>query len=81
MTDNDDTTRKLGEIPDELLVGRRLRELRNASGFSLRVLAGHSGLNVNTLSLMRLENPLLCQHLQHLAKLALPITAFLRKTR
>ena len=81
MTDHDDTTRKLGEIPDELLVGRRLRELRNARGFSLRVLAGHSGLNVNTLSLIETgKSSPSVSTLQHLATaLHVPITAFFAK--
>jgi len=36
----------------EYLVGRKLRELRNKKGLSLRTLADQSGLNVNTLSLI-----------------------------
>jgi transcriptional regulator with XRE-family HTH domain/predicted Fe-Mo cluster-binding NifX family protein len=36
----------------EIVVGRRLRELRIRRGFSLRGLAERSGLNVNTLSLI-----------------------------
>ncbi len=38
--------------PAEVLVGRKLRELRNRNGLSLRVLADRSGLNINTLSLV-----------------------------
>ena len=38
--------------PDEIDVGRRLRELRTNRGLSLRALAEKSGLNVNTLSLI-----------------------------
>lgn len=38
--------------PAELLVGRKLRELRNRKGFSLRALAERSGLNINTLSMI-----------------------------
>jgi len=38
--------------PAEVLVGRKLRELRNRKGLSLRALADRSGLNVNTLSLV-----------------------------
>jgi transcriptional regulator with XRE-family HTH domain/predicted Fe-Mo cluster-binding NifX family protein len=40
------------EISPEILVGRRLRDLRTRQGFSLRALAEKSGLNVNTLSLV-----------------------------
>ena len=36
----------------EVLVGNKLRELRNRQGLSLRALASRSGLNVNTLSLV-----------------------------
>ncbi len=45
-TINDKTT------PAEVLVGRKLRELRNRNGLSLRALADRSGLNINTLSLV-----------------------------
>ncbi|HVP21699.1 MAG TPA: helix-turn-helix domain-containing protein [Anaerolineaceae bacterium] len=38
--------------PAEILVGRKLRELRNKKGLSLRALAERSGLNFNTLSLV-----------------------------
>ena len=38
--------------PAEVLVGRKLRELRTKQGLSLRALAGRSGLNFNTLSLV-----------------------------
>jgi transcriptional regulator with XRE-family HTH domain/predicted Fe-Mo cluster-binding NifX family protein len=38
--------------PAEVLVGRKLRELRNKRGLSLRALAERSGLNFNTLSLV-----------------------------
>ena len=38
----------------ELQVGRKVRELRTLSGFSLRMLAEKSGLNINTLS--KIEN-------------------------
>ncbi len=40
------------ESSTEVLVGRKLRELRTRQGLSLRVLADRSGLNVNTLSLV-----------------------------
>ena len=38
--------------PTEINVGRRLRELRNERGLSIRALAERSGLNVNTLSMI-----------------------------
>ena len=41
-----------GMPPDEINVGRRLRELRAGRGLSMRILAEKSGLNVNTLSLI-----------------------------
>jgi transcriptional regulator with XRE-family HTH domain len=40
------------QTPAEVLVGCKLRELRNRKGLSLRALADRSGLNVNTLSLV-----------------------------
>jgi transcriptional regulator with XRE-family HTH domain/predicted Fe-Mo cluster-binding NifX family protein len=36
----------------EIQVGRKIREIRNRKGFSLRALADRSGLNINTLSLV-----------------------------
>lgn len=41
-----------GQVSPEVLVGRRLRELRTKRRLSLRALAELSGLNVNTLSLI-----------------------------
>jgi transcriptional regulator with XRE-family HTH domain len=38
--------------PTEMLVGMKIRELRNQRGYSLRALAESSGLNINTLSLV-----------------------------
>ena len=62
----------------EELVGRRLRELRTRRGYSLRVLAERSGLNVNTLSLI--ENGKTSPSVGTLQQLALalgvPISAF-----
>jgi transcriptional regulator with XRE-family HTH domain len=40
------------DISTEQMVGRKLRELRNQRGLSLRALAERSGLNINTLSLV-----------------------------
>jgi len=42
----------ISQTPAEKLVGRKLRDLRNNKGLSLRALAELSGLNVNTLSLV-----------------------------
>lgn len=48
----DDTPIQDWQSSAEFLVGRKLRELRNKQGYSLRALAVQSGLNVNTLSLI-----------------------------
>ncbi|HEY9075323.1 MAG TPA: XRE family transcriptional regulator [Anaerolineaceae bacterium] len=40
------------ELSPEMLIGRRLRELRQERNYSLRELAERSQLNINTLSLM-----------------------------
>jgi transcriptional regulator with XRE-family HTH domain/predicted Fe-Mo cluster-binding NifX family protein len=62
----------------EVLVGRKLRELRNRKGFSLRALADRSGLNFNTLSLV--ENGKSSPSVSTLQQLALalevPISTF-----
>ncbi len=62
----------------EVLVGRRLRELRTSQGYSLRALADRSGLNVNTLSLV--ENGKSSPSVSTLQQLALaldvPISTF-----
>lgn len=47
-----DSSNKNNRTPAEVLVGRKLRELRARRGFSLRVLADRSGLNINTLCLV-----------------------------
>ena len=64
--------------PAEVLVGRRLRDLRTKHGFSLRALAERSGLNINTLSLV--ENGKSSPSVSTLQQLALamdiPISAF-----
>ncbi len=64
--------------PAEVLVGRRLRELRTRQGLSLRALAERSGLNVNTLSLV--ENGKSSPSVSTLQQLALalsvPISTF-----
>jgi transcriptional regulator with XRE-family HTH domain/predicted Fe-Mo cluster-binding NifX family protein len=64
--------------PADFLVGKRLKDLRTRRGFSLRVLADHSGLNINTLSLI--ENGKSSPSVSTLQQLALalevPIAAF-----
>lgn len=64
--------------PAEVLVGRKLRELRNRKGLSLRALAERSGLNINTLSLV--ENGKSSPSVSTLQQLALalevPIATF-----
>lgn len=65
-------------IPAEILVGQKLRELRRRQGFSLRALADRSGLNFNTLSLVEngRSSPSVST-LQQLARaLDVPIAAF-----
>jgi transcriptional regulator with XRE-family HTH domain/predicted Fe-Mo cluster-binding NifX family protein len=47
-----DQTNQNNETPAELLVGRKLREMRMRRLLSLRALADRSGLNINTLSLI-----------------------------
>jgi len=73
-----DENKKDLQIPAEVLVGRRLRNLRTRHGFSLRALAVRSGLNVNTLSLV--ENGKSSASVSTLHQLALaldvPISAF-----
>lgn len=64
--------------PAEIIVGRRVRNLRTNRGYSLRVLAERSGLNVNTLSLV--ENGKISPSVSTLQQLALaldtPISTF-----
>jgi transcriptional regulator with XRE-family HTH domain len=68
----------LENLPTELMVGLKIRGLRNQRGFSLRALAERSGLNINTLSLIEngKSSPSVGT-LQQLARaLEVPITAF-----
>jgi transcriptional regulator with XRE-family HTH domain/predicted Fe-Mo cluster-binding NifX family protein len=73
-----DPTKQEKQTPAEVLVGRKLRELRNRQGLSLRALANRSGLNVNTLSLV--ENGKSSPSVSTLQQLALalevPIATF-----
>ena len=59
------------KIPAEVLVGRKLRELRYRQGLSLRILAERSGLNINTLSLI--ENGKTSPSVSTLQQLALAL--------
>jgi quercetin dioxygenase-like cupin family protein/predicted Fe-Mo cluster-binding NifX family protein len=64
----------------EVLVGRKLRELRIQSGFSLRTLAELSGLNVNTLSLVEngKSSPSVGTLQQVALALKVPLSAFFK---
>jgi transcriptional regulator with XRE-family HTH domain/predicted Fe-Mo cluster-binding NifX family protein len=65
-------------LPAEVLVGRRMKDLRTRRGYSLRALAERSGLNINTLSLIEngKSSPSVST-LQQLAQaLEVPISAF-----
>ncbi len=59
-------------------VGRRLRQLREEQGLTIRALAERSGLNVNTLSLIENEktSPSVSTLQQLAVALQVPITAF-----
>ncbi len=69
------------ETPAEVLVGRKLHDLRTRRGYSLRALAERSGLNVNTLSLV--ENGKTSPSVSTLQQLALalevPLSSFFEK--
>ena len=62
----------------EINVGRRLRELRNERGLSIRALAERSGLNVNTLSMIEngKTSPSVSTLQQVATALELPINTF-----
>jgi len=64
--------------PTEINVGRRLRELRNEIGLSIRALAEQSGLNVNTLSMIEngKTSPSVSTLQQVATALKVPINAF-----
>ena len=72
------SSKQKSQTPAEVLVGRKLRDLRNKQGLSLRALADRSGLNVNTLSLV--ENGKSSPSVSTLQQLALalemPIASF-----
>lgn len=73
-----DSADQTPQVTIEVLVGRRLRELRTRRGFSLRALADRSGLNVNTLSLAEnAHSSPSVSTLQQLARaLEVPIASF-----
>lgn len=62
----------------DLLVGKRLKDMRNGRGLSLRILAKRSGLNINTLSLIEngKSSPSVSTLQQLSQALEVPITAF-----
>ena len=68
--------------PAEVLVGRRLKEIRLRRGLSLRALADRSRLNVNTLSLVEngKSSPSVGTLQQMAEALEVPITAFFEST-
>ena len=49
---NDNPMSDPDTLSADLLVGKRLKDLRTERGYSLRILAERSGLNINTLSLI-----------------------------
>lgn len=70
--DNPDT------LSADLLVGKRLKDLRTGRGYSLRLLAERSGLNINTLSLIEngKTSPSVSTLQQLSQALGVPIAAF-----
>ncbi len=64
--------------PVEVLVGRKLRELRSNRGLSLRALADRSGLNINTLSLIEngKTSPSVSTLQQLAVALSIPLSTF-----
>lgn len=73
-----DPTKLETHAPAEVLVGRKLRDLRIKNGLSLRALAESSGLNVNTLSLVEngKSSPSVSTLQQLASALDVPIAAF-----
>lgn len=73
-----DPTRGADQNSTEMMVGKRLRELRVSRGLSLRFLAERSGLNINTLSLIEngRTSPSVGTLQQLAAALSVPITTF-----
>lgn len=70
--------KKQGIVPTELIVGRKLRDLRAGQGLSLRGLADRSGLNINTLSLIEngKSSPSVSTMHQLASALGIPIARF-----
>jgi transcriptional regulator with XRE-family HTH domain len=71
-------TAPASSLEAEIDVGRNLRKLRTEHGLSIRSLAGQSGLNVNTLSLIEncKTSPSVSTLQQLASTLDVPITAF-----
>jgi transcriptional regulator with XRE-family HTH domain/predicted Fe-Mo cluster-binding NifX family protein len=74
----DDNQIHTAEMTPEELLGRRLRSIRINQGYSLRVLAMRSGLNINTLSLVEngKSSPSVSTLQQLSRALNVPITKF-----
>lgn len=73
-----DPVQGTAQIPAEVLVGRKLREIRSSRGLSLRALADRSGLNINTLSLIEngKSSPSVSTLQQLSVALSVPLSAF-----
>jgi transcriptional regulator with XRE-family HTH domain len=71
-------THRIDRMPAEALVGARVREIRTSQGWTLKKLAEHSKLNINTLSMVEKgKTSPSVGTLQQLARaLNVPITAF-----
>jgi transcriptional regulator with XRE-family HTH domain len=69
---------RVEQMPAEALVGAKLREIRTSQGLTLKKLAEHSKLNINTLSMVEKgKTSPSVGTLQQLARaLNIPITAF-----
>ncbi len=75
---NDNSISTPESLPADLLVGKRLKDLRTERGYSLRILAERSGLNINTLSLIEngKSSPSVSTLQQLSQALEVPIAAF-----
>lgn len=75
---NDNSISTPESLPVDLLVGKRLKDLRTERGYSLRILAERSGLNINTLSLIEngKSSPSVSTLQQLSQALEVPIAAF-----
>ena len=75
---NDNPISNPDSLSADLLVGKRLKDLRTERGYSLRLLAERSGLNINTLSLIEngKSSPSVSTLQQLSQALDVPIAAF-----